>query len=126
MHVEPVKEHRWLQKLVGEWSFAGEASMGPDKPPEKFTGTESVRAIGEIWTVAEGQGEMPGGGPSTTMMSLGYDPQQQRFVGTWLGSMMAHLWIYHGSLDAAGNVLTLEAEGPSIGGREAGEIPRCD
>lgn len=60
---EPQKEHRWLQKLVGEWTFEGEAPMGPDKPPEKFKGTERVRSLGDLWFVAEGQGEMPGGGP---------------------------------------------------------------
>jgi len=46
MKTEPQKEHQWLQQLVGEWTYEGEASMGPDKPPEKFQGTESVRSIG--------------------------------------------------------------------------------
>jgi hypothetical protein len=68
------------------------------------------RLIGE-WT-----GEMPGGGPATTLMTLGYDPQKKRFVGTWIGSMMTHLWIYDGELDIARRVLTLNAEGPSITG----------
>ena len=30
--------------------------------------------------------------------------------------MMTHLWLYEGSLDAAGRVLTLDAEGPSMTG----------
>src|SRR5262249_21204963 len=61
-----------------------------------------------------GQGEMPGGGLATMMMTLGYDPQTKRFVGTWIGSMMTHLWVYAGALDAAERVLTLEAEGPDM------------
>jgi hypothetical protein len=56
---------------------------------------------------------MPGGGTATMMMTLGYDPQKQRYVGTWIGSMMTHLWVYDGTLDVAGSVLTLDAEGPS-------------
>jgi Protein of unknown function (DUF1579) len=114
MKTEPQKEHQWLQKLVGEWTSEADATMGPGKPPEKFKGTESVRSLGGLWILAEGQGEMPGGGAATTMMTLGYDPQKQRYVGTWIGSMMTHLWIYDGALDAAGRVLTLDAEGPSM------------
>src|SRR5262245_15160105 len=116
MQAGPQKEHQWLQKLVGEWTYETEASMGPDKPPEKFKGTESVRSIGGLWMICEGQGEMPGGGTATMIMTLGYDPAKKRFVGTFLGSMMMHLWIYDGELDLAGNKLTLDAEGPSFTG----------
>jgi hypothetical protein len=59
---------------------------------------------------------MPGGGPATTLMTLGYDPQKQRYVGTWIGSMMTYLWVYDGEMDAAGKVLTLNAKGPSMAG----------
>jgi hypothetical protein len=114
MQAEPQKEHQWLQKLVGEWAYETECSMGPDKPPEKFKGTETVRSIGGLWVVCEGKGEMPGGGAATTIMTLGYDPVKKRYVGTFLGSMMTHLWAYDGGLDAAGKVLTLDTEGPSF------------
>ncbi len=108
---EPSKEHRWLQKLVGEWT----CEMGePDKPGETWTATERVRSIGGLWVVAEGEGEMGGHSAVTTIMTLGYDPQKQRFVGTWLGSMMTFLWVYDGELDAEERVLTLNAEGPSM------------
>jgi hypothetical protein len=114
--VEPQKEHLWLQRLVGEWTCEGEATMEPGKPPAKWTGTESVRSLGGVWIVAEGQGEMPGGGASTTIMTLGYDPQKKRFVGTFIGSMMTNLWLYDGALDTAERTLTLDAEGPSMAG----------
>ncbi len=110
----PQKEHRWLQTLVGEWTSEAEATMEPGKPPETCRGTESVRSLGGLWVLAEGQGEMPGGGAATMLMTLGYDPQKRRYVGTWIGSMMTHLWVYDGALDAAERVLTLEAEGPSM------------
>jgi hypothetical protein len=115
MKSEPHKEHDWLQKLVGEWTYEIEVKMGPDLSVEKATGIESVRSLwGGLWILAEAQGEMPGCGAATTMMTLGYDPQQQRYVGTWIGSMMTHLWVYDGELDAAEKVLTLASEGPSM------------
>ena len=113
MKVEPQKEHEWLQKLVGEWTYESECSMEPGKPPEKFSGSETVRSIGGLWILCEGRGEMPGGDTATTLMTLGYDPQKKHYVGTWVGSMMNYLWIYNGSLDADEKVLTLNAEGPN-------------
>lgn len=110
---EPLKEHRWLQQLVGEWTFEGEAMMGPDKPPEVFKGTERVRQLGDVWFLAEGEGA---GGGSMSVATLGYDPLKKRFVGTFIASMLTHLWIYDGYLDAAERVLTLETEGPSMAG----------
>ncbi|MDJ1157758.1 DUF1579 domain-containing protein [Chelatococcus sp. SYSU_G07232] len=115
MNSEPRKEHAWLHKFVGEWAYEGECVMGPDQPPAKATGLETVRSLGGLWVMGEGQGEMPGCGPASTVITLGYDPQKQRFVGTFIGSMMTHLWIYDGALDASGKVLTLDTEGPSFG-----------
>jgi hypothetical protein len=109
MKTEPRKEHQWLQKLVGEWMIETEASMGSDEPPESAWGIERVRSLGGVWILAEGEGEMPGGGHATTLMTLGYDPQKQRYVGTWTGSTMTPLWGYDGELDAAERVLTLNA-----------------
>lgn len=111
---EPQKEHQWLQQLVGEWTFEGEAMMGPDQPAQKFTGTERVRSIGGLWFVGEGQGDIPGGGTATSIMTLGYDPNRKRYVGSFIASMMPHLWVYDGTLDAAEKVLTLETEGPNM------------
>ncbi|RJP33547.1 MAG: DUF1579 domain-containing protein [Phycisphaerales bacterium] len=116
MKAERRKEHDWLQKLVGEWTYEAECSVGPDQPAMKSTGSESVRSLGGLWVACEGQGEMPGCGPATTLMTLGFDPQKERYVGTWIGSMMTNLWVYDGELDAAGKTLSLHTEGPSMAG----------
>ncbi|MGH8803800.1 MAG: DUF1579 domain-containing protein, partial [Polaromonas sp.] len=50
------------------------------------------------------------------LMTLGYDPQKKAFIGSWVGSMMTHMWVYHGALDEAKKVLTLDSEGPSFTG----------
>jgi hypothetical protein len=113
MQATPEREHRWLQKLVGEWTFETDASASAS---EKASGTERVRQLGDLWVLAEGEGRMPGGVAATTLMTLGYDPAKGRFVGTWIGSMMTHLWVYDGELDPAGRVLTLNSEGPNMTG----------
>jgi len=120
--IEPQKEHQWLQKLVGEWTYESEAVTQPGKPPEKFIGTEDVRSLGGVWVLCEGRGQVPGGGIATTIMTLGYDPAKRRFVGTFIGSMMTNLWVYDGELDAAAKVLTLDSEGPSFS--EEGKMAR--
>ena len=120
MKAEPQKEHEWLQRLVGEWAYEHEASTAPGEPPAKFQGVETVRTLGGLWVVCEARGETPGGGTATSMITLGYDPQRQRFVGTFIASMMTYLWVYEGSLDAEGRVLTLDTEGPNFAPGAAG------
>jgi hypothetical protein len=121
MQSEPLTEHRWLEKFIGEWEYETEAEMEPGKPLEKFIGTESVRSLGGLWILAEGHGGMPDGSTATMILTLGYDPQKKLYVGTWVGSMMTHLWVYSGAVDTDGKTLTLDTEGPdmSVSGKMA-------
>jgi len=114
----PEKEHAWLQQFVGEWTFEAECSMGPDQQPMKNTGTERVRSLGGFWIVGEGSAEMMGQKMST-LLTLGYDTQRKKYVGSWVDSMTSFMWAYTGTVDAAGKTLTLETEGPNF--MEAGK-----
>lgn len=116
MKPEPTPEHRWLERLVGEWRFESEVVMEPGAEPMEFAGSESVRSLGGLWVLCEGRCEMPGGGTGTTVMTLGFDPARGRFVGTFIASMMTHLWRYEGGLDATSRILTLDTEGPGPAG----------
>jgi hypothetical protein len=116
MQVEILPQHRWLQKLVGEWTFEHEATMGPGQEPIKVRGTETVRPLGDAWVLCYGDSEMPGTGVHKTVMTLGYDPAKQRFVGSFIGNMMTFFWVYDGELDASGKALVLSADGPSFTG----------
>ena len=116
LNPEPRSEHRWLHRLVGEWTYEIECEPEPGKPAEKHGGIERVRSLGGLWILAEGEGQMPDGDPAHMIMTLGFDPGRGRFVGTWVGSMMTHLWVYDGALDAGQSVLTLESDGPSMAG----------
>jgi hypothetical protein len=125
MMAEPQAEHRWLRQLVGAWRYEVECTMGPGQPMSKSSGTEAVRTLGGLWVVAESRGEMPSGGPATMLLTLGFDPRRGRFVGTWAGSMMTHLWMYDGALDAAGKVLTLDTDDHRVlTGRRLGDDGR--
>lgn len=103
-----LKEHSFLDRLVGDWIVSSE---GEHQHPDW---EENVRSLHGIWIVAEGNGEMPGGGAATTMMTLGYDPDKGKYVGTWFGSMMSYLWVYEGNVDDGGDTLTLETVGPDM------------
>ena len=110
----PQREHHWLQKLVGEWTYEGECPSEPGQPPMKSLGTESVRSLGGLWIMAEGHGTMPDGSPATTLKTLGFDPRRGRYVGALIGSMMDFMWHLNGALDAAERELVLDADGPSM------------
>ena len=114
MKADVAKEHLWLSKFVGDWTMEAECLMGPDQPPIKTTGLQTTRMLGNLWLIAEGEGECPDGSIAQSIITLGYDPQKQRFVGTFIASMMTHLWPYEGVLE--GDVLTLDSEGPSFTG----------
>jgi hypothetical protein len=116
MHEKPQKEHEWLHRLVGTWSYEHECPPGPDQPSQKYRGTETVRSLGGLWVIAEAEGDGPGGGTATSIITFGYSLLKKRFVGTFIASIMTYLWNYDGGLDDAGKVLTLEAEGPSFTG----------
>ena len=111
---KPQAEHKWLRRLAGRWTYKTNDPGQSGQAAHEATGTETVRAIVDVWIVGESQGEMPGAGAMTSIMTLGYSPDTQRFVGTWIGSMMTHMWVYDGELDASGRVLTLTSEGPSM------------
>jgi hypothetical protein len=52
------------------------------------------------------------GQPYSAVITLGYDPEKQKYVGTWVDSVTGYLWHYTGEVDASANTLTLESKGP--------------
>lgn len=111
---EPQKQHEWLAQMTGSWTLSGQGHADPNQPPFDFTGTEFVRSMSGLWVVCEGTYVTTGIGKGQTLMTLGFDPAVDRFVGSWAGTMMTSMFHYTGQIDHAGNVLTLMTEGPSL------------
>ena len=104
----PTKQHDWLKAFVGEWETDGEMVMAPGQPPLKTKGTESVKMIGGFWMASEMKCM---GDAMTGVMTVGYDPKKEKYVGTWVCSMCDKLFTYEGTV--SGNTLTLNTDGPS-------------
>ena len=114
MGTKPIKEHEWLQKLVGEWRTEGEMMMGPDQPKTKSQGTESVKSLGGLWAFGNGKGTMPDGSMMEYRTALGYDVSFKEYRGCWIADMSSHLWKQVGELSADGKTMTLNCEGPHM------------
>lgn len=121
MFAKPQAEHQWLDKLIGEWNVQSECIMGPDQPPQKGTATLTCRSMGGLWIIADGKSETPEGDPFDYMITLGYDPAKQQFVGSFIASVMTHMWPYSGKLDKSGKRLPLDSTGPKFDGSGMGE-----
>ncbi len=103
----------FLHRLAGEWSVVAEAVPGPGQDPIRTESREVARVLGGRWLVAESTGQDDR--PSISILTLGYDPSEGHFVGTWISGRQTHLWSYVGALDESGTMLTLETEGPILG-----------
>lgn len=116
----PQKEHEWLRKFEGEWTSDSQATGVPGQPPMNGTGTMKSRMLGGFWVVSDIVFTMPGV-TMNAVQTIGYDPAKKKYIGTWVDSMVNHQWVYEGTVDETGNILTLEAEGPNFmqGGKTA-------
>ena len=112
MFGKPLEQHRWLEQLVGTWGVEQSCQM-PSGDSSQSQSVMSCRMIGGLWLVTENKGRSDEG-DWTCILSLGYDPRQDAYIGTFIGSMMNHLWQYKGQLDLSGRRLPLVSRGPTF------------
>lgn len=108
---EPTPEHGLLMETVGEWDVDCTYFMGPGEPM-KTTARETIEALGSFWTVSLFRAEFMGQ-PFCGRATSGYDPAKGKWVGTWIDSMMPHLFVMEGDIDPETKVLTMHCEGPA-------------
>jgi hypothetical protein len=107
---KPQKEHEFLEKFVGEWESVGKGTA-PDGQTMECTGTAKTRLLGGFWMISEGKGDVMGT-PMENIMTVGYDPERGKYIGTWVDSCFNHMWKYEGKVE--GEKLILSAEGPDM------------
>lgn len=106
---KPQEQHAWLQRFVGTWDAELEMSMNPASPPSRSRGVDTWRLLGGFWAISEGENL---DFPFRYLMTLGYDPVKEKYIGTWADTMTSHGWRYEGSVDASGRILTLDTDAP--------------
>ncbi|CAD71653.1 DUF1579 domain-containing protein [Rhodopirellula baltica] len=115
MFAKPQSEHQWLEQILGEWKFDHDCKM-PDGSNSTTHGKMSCRSLGGMWVICESGGESAEGEPWSSIMTLGFDTAEGRYVGTFVGSMMSNIWPYEGCLDESGKKLLLSSRGPAFDG----------
>lgn len=95
---KPTPQHRWLQRLVGEWEVTCSYYTIPGDEPIVVSGSESVEALGDFWIVGRFQADMLG----TEIMGqsvAGYDPVRKLFVGSWKDNYTPFHYTFEGTLN---------------------------
>jgi hypothetical protein len=109
----PTKQHEWLRQFVGRWEATSDSANSGDGAAVAFEGTMEARMLGGLWVVNEVEMDM-GGSEMHGVQTIGFDEKTQRYVGTWVDSMMNHMWSYDGTVDSTGKILTMSADGPNM------------
>lgn len=107
---KPGKEHELLKQFVGEWTAECKFWMDPSQPAMEMKGTETCTlGPGGFWITSVFKGEAFGK-PFEGRATTGYSPFKKKFVGTWIDSMVPHLFTTEGTIDEAGKVITFTAD----------------
>ena len=115
MLAQPQDEHRWLEQLLGRWDMHHDCVM-PDGSSSVTNGKIDCRSLGGMWVLVEYSGESPEGKPWSSVMTLGFDPAKDCYVGSFVGSMMSNIWNYTGKRAAGEDRLVLDTVGPAFDG----------
>jgi Protein of unknown function (DUF1579) len=112
-------EHKLLHKDVGTWDATMKIWPQAGAEPIESKGTETNELLqGGMWLVSRFKGEIFGM-PFSGMGTVGYDPIDKKYVGTWVDSISPHLTIMKGEYDAATKTMNTIAEGRDF---ETGQV----
>ena len=103
------RAHEWLTKSVGTWDVSGLYYIGPGQEPLDAKGTETVEMQGPFWQRAQLKIELFDAVIEGTTY-IGFDPQRQLFISTWIDSANPYLYAYEGSYDEETRLLSLSGK----------------
>ena len=109
---KPTIEHIRLARAVGTWDATMKTYVrGPDAEPLVSQGTEVAKLIpGGLWLQTEYHGKL-GQMPFHAVSLIGYNPEKEKYVGTWVDSMSPALLVMEGDFDTKTKSLTMNAKG---------------
>ena len=101
-----------FQRHAGTWDSAFAKFMfGPNDTPIHTKGVETNKVLeGGLWLVMDQRYEYPGGVYEGWGM-FGYDPQKNKYIGSWVDTTNSHLNSSEGMYDEDTHTLTLIADG---------------
>ena len=106
---KPTKHHEMVQAGVGEWTGTITMNMPGEPEPMVSPCTETVTAVGQLWTTSRFEMDFMGT-PFSGSSTLGYDPKKEKFVGTWIDSMSTSITVMEGEFDEKKNAMVMHYE----------------
>jgi hypothetical protein len=109
LYPQPTDVHKELSKAnEGVWDATMRFyAAGPDKPPQEFKGTETVRAAADgLFLITEFEADFVGGKKFRGHGITGYDPRKKKIVGTWADNMNNTIGALTGDYDPKTKTVT--------------------
>lgn len=106
----PGPNHKLLQSMVGEWTFAMKMWQDPAAPAQESSGATSYRNLMDgRYVQHEHKGNFMGM-PFHGVGILGYDNVSKQFLSSWIDNMATGQMLMNGSYDATKKTFTFKGE----------------
>jgi hypothetical protein len=103
-------QHKQLQAMVGDWTYAMKFWMDPAAPPEESTGTTTYRSLMDGRYVQHEHKGMSMGMPFHGIGLLGYDNVTKQFQGHFFENMSTGQMLMNGTYDAGTKTYTFRGD----------------
>jgi hypothetical protein len=126
--LKPGPEHKRMERMLGQWSYQGEAKASPLGPAGKITGSETCEWFqGGFGVVCRTKGTGPKG-PMTSMSVMSYDAARKAYTYYAIsslgdnifvrGNISGNVWTFEDTMQAEGQTMKVRAtvteESPTV------------
>lgn len=97
---KPTAEHNRLREDAGVWKVQSTFYMDPNPatPPMVSEAKETVEMFGDFWRLGVYESNFMGQ-TFKGQATLGYDPENEEYVSTWIDSMSPTFFCFRGSFE---------------------------